>query len=159
MLRHTIHPLIRRLALCLLLIFAPVVDAVACCCKLSAQSAPLVTKPSTGVSGATCCRSQRSSSPAPTCCASTPQPKPQPKPFEGCCRKAITTCECCDLATPFRPGSRATIQGYGSLQTAVLAAEVCAPRLLFAAWQTQPAEAAGSPHGNRRQAVLCTWRN
>ena len=157
MLRQLVHPVLRRLALCLLLAAAPVVDVLACCCQLSAQNTVVAENAHEPVAASVCCSSnnKRPKSAAGSCCA----PRPKPQPLDGCCRVTLDTCECCALATPFRPGSRIALESQQSLYSALLppVSESARPQLTFGLTASQAA--ATLFHGNRKQSLLCIWRN
>jgi hypothetical protein len=157
MLRQLLHPVLRRLALCLLLAAAPVVDVLACCCQLSAQNTVVAENAHDPVAASACCSSnnKRPKSAAGSCCA----PRPKPQPLDGCCRVTLDTCECCALATPFRPGSRIALEIQQSIHSSPLstACDAARPQLSFCFTSTQAA--ANLFHGNRKQSLLCSWRN
>jgi hypothetical protein len=146
---------LRLLALCLLMLCAPVLDAADCCCRPqpnpsgNARSAP-----------DNCCAPKNTPQhPTATCCQSTPATHRHSSSSRSL--PAPESCECCLNTASLVAGHRPT-SGLGSSP-----ADADLPDAAIAAPATDSPTAntisqltkSTPPAGNRRQAVLCCWRN
>lgn len=154
MFRSLLHPVLRTAALCLLLVAAPVVDVAACCCKLSVQGLAPSPDSLAPAASSSCCSSPQPKASSANCCA----PQPASQPPDDCSLKTLDTCECCALATPFRAEARIQLHGKGSPCSAVWtpAPDDLPPHGVCSARLTRESSLIC---GNRRQALLCSWRN
>lgn len=145
---------LRLLAFGLLLICAPVLDAADCCCRHSQLRAATADK---------------SQSPAPACCSPKPtrsqtaasccQTKPDSptSPADSCRIPPAKTCGCCVATAPLtaaqRPGLKSAADALHGLSASAI------PVAAVAANTNNQPPAWTPAAGNRRQAVLCCWRN
>jgi len=147
---------LRLLALCLLVLCAPVLDAADCCCRPQ----PNATAPVPRSARPTCCTPKQTSQPphqSATCCQTAPATHRHSTNSRSL--PVTKTCECClNAAAPFAGQRSAQSLGNSAADLPDISADAPTAASPTAHTISQLTRSTPPP-GNRRQAVLCCWRN